>query len=159
MHAYSARWFVARKYDSSDRCGKRGPVPTKANSIRKLVLQMAAENSSWGYGYILDAFNLRVHSPEVHAWAARRSWIRSLIPLDALDLLRAPRPGQTREAPCWRLVKSPRIGLLPAGAATTPAVSGRQEVWSGQTVLVAVGLQKDHDADEPSGATSTPRSN
>jgi len=30
------RWFVARKYDSSDRRGKRGPVPTKANMIRKL---------------------------------------------------------------------------------------------------------------------------
>jgi putative transposase len=35
------RWLVARKYDSSDRRGKRGPAPTKANMIRKLVLQMA----------------------------------------------------------------------------------------------------------------------
>jgi transposase InsO family protein len=46
------RWFVARKYDSSDRRGKRGPVPTKANMIRKLVLEMAAANPSWGYGHI-----------------------------------------------------------------------------------------------------------
>jgi hypothetical protein len=43
------RWFVARKYDGS---GKRGPAPKKANSIRKLVLQMAEENPSWGYGHI-----------------------------------------------------------------------------------------------------------
>ena len=46
------RWFVARKYDSSDRRGKRGPIPVKANMIRKLVLQMARENPSWGYGHI-----------------------------------------------------------------------------------------------------------
>jgi len=46
------RWFVTRKYDSSDRRGKRGPVPTKANMIRKLVLEMAAANPSWGYGHI-----------------------------------------------------------------------------------------------------------
>ena len=46
------RWLVARKYDSSDRRGKRGPAPTKANMIRKLVLQMAAQNPDWGYGHI-----------------------------------------------------------------------------------------------------------
>jgi hypothetical protein len=46
------RTLVARKYDSSDRRGKRGPVPTKANMIRKLVLQMAQENPDWGYGHI-----------------------------------------------------------------------------------------------------------
>jgi transposase InsO family protein len=46
------RWFVARKYDSSGRRGKRGPVPTKANMIRKLVLEMAEANPSWGYGHI-----------------------------------------------------------------------------------------------------------
>jgi hypothetical protein len=34
------RWFIARKYDGSDRRGKRGPIPKKANSIRKLVIQM-----------------------------------------------------------------------------------------------------------------------
>jgi len=34
------RMLIARKYDGSG--GKRGPKPTKANSIRKLVLQMAA---------------------------------------------------------------------------------------------------------------------
>jgi putative transposase len=42
------RWLVARRYDSSDRRGKRGPVPTKANMIRKLVLEMAEANPSWG---------------------------------------------------------------------------------------------------------------
>ena len=42
------RWFVARKYDGSDRRGKRGPVPTKANMIRKLVLEMAEANPSLG---------------------------------------------------------------------------------------------------------------
>jgi len=46
------RWFIARKYDTSDRRGKRGPVPTKANMIRKLVLEMAENNPSWGYGHI-----------------------------------------------------------------------------------------------------------
>jgi transposase InsO family protein len=46
------RLLVARKYDSSDRRGKRGPVPTKANMIRKLVLQMAEQNADWGYGHI-----------------------------------------------------------------------------------------------------------
>ena len=43
------RWFVARKYDGS---GKRGPAPKKANSVRKLVLEMAEANPSWGYGPI-----------------------------------------------------------------------------------------------------------
>lgn len=33
------RWFIARKYNGSDRRGKRGPVPTKANMIRRLVLE------------------------------------------------------------------------------------------------------------------------
>jgi hypothetical protein len=43
------RWMVARKYDGS---GKRGPAPRKANSVHKLVLEMAANNPSWGYGHI-----------------------------------------------------------------------------------------------------------
>ena len=49
------RWhrrLVALKYDGSDRRGKRGPVPRKANMIRKLVLRMAGDNPSWGYGRI-----------------------------------------------------------------------------------------------------------
>jgi hypothetical protein len=46
------RTLVARKYDSSDRRGKRGPIPTKANMIRRLVLEMAESNPSWGYGHI-----------------------------------------------------------------------------------------------------------
>jgi len=46
------RWFIARKYDGSARRGKRGPAPTKANMIRKLVLRMAQENPTWGYGHI-----------------------------------------------------------------------------------------------------------
>jgi transposase InsO family protein len=41
--------MVARKYDGS---GKRGPAPKKANSVRKLVLEMAEANPSWGYGHI-----------------------------------------------------------------------------------------------------------
>jgi len=57
------RYLVARKYDSSDRRGKRGPVPTKANMIRKLVLEMAENNPSWGYGHIhgeLKGLNYKV---------------------------------------------------------------------------------------------------
>ena len=46
------RWFVARRYDGSDRRGRRGPVPKKANSVRKLVLDMAESNPQWGYGHI-----------------------------------------------------------------------------------------------------------
>ena len=46
------RWFIARKYDGSDRRGKRGPVSKKANSVRKLVLEMAEANPSWGCGHI-----------------------------------------------------------------------------------------------------------
>jgi len=42
------RWFIALKYDGSDRRGKRGLKPTKANMIRKLVLRMAAENPRGG---------------------------------------------------------------------------------------------------------------
>jgi hypothetical protein len=44
------RMLIASKYDGSG--GKRGPKPKKANFIRKLVLQMAAENPGWGYGRI-----------------------------------------------------------------------------------------------------------
>lgn len=46
------RWLIARKYDGSAHRGKPGPAPTKANLIRKLVLQMAEQNPSWGYGHI-----------------------------------------------------------------------------------------------------------
>lgn len=43
------RQLVARKYDGT---GRRGPIPQKANSIRKLVQRMAQENPDWGYGHI-----------------------------------------------------------------------------------------------------------
>ena len=58
------RYLVARKYDGSDRHGRRGPVPKKANSVRKLVLEMAAANPSWGYGRIngeLKKLGFQVH--------------------------------------------------------------------------------------------------
>lgn len=50
------RWhrrLAAMKYDGPDRRGKKGPVPTKANIIRKVVLRMAGENPSWGYCFAL----------------------------------------------------------------------------------------------------------
>ncbi len=50
------RTFVARKDDSLDRCGKRGPKPSKANSIPKLVIQMAQANAGWGYGRMYREF-------------------------------------------------------------------------------------------------------
>jgi hypothetical protein len=61
------RWFVARKYDGS---GKRGPKPRKANSVRKLVLQMAEQNPSWGYGHIHG--ELKGLGIESHATSPRR---------------------------------------------------------------------------------------
>ena len=48
------RWhreLIARKYDGSAN-RRPGPVPRKANMIRKLVLRMAEENPDWGYGRI-----------------------------------------------------------------------------------------------------------
>jgi len=64
------RWFVARKYDGSDRRGKRGPEPKKANSIRKLVIQMATDNPSWGYGHITG--ELKGLGFDVHWQTVRR---------------------------------------------------------------------------------------
>ena len=50
------RWYkklIAKKYDGSRR---RGPGrPRVAETIRKLVLRMARENSSWGYTRICGA--------------------------------------------------------------------------------------------------------
>ena len=70
------RTLVARKYDGSDRRGKRGsggkrgPKPTKANMIRKLVIQMAQENSGWGYGRING--ELKKLGYDVHWQTVRR---------------------------------------------------------------------------------------
>ena len=64
------RWFIARKYDGSDRRGKRGPEPKKANSIRKLVIQMATDNPSWGYGHITG--ELKGLGFDVHWQTVRR---------------------------------------------------------------------------------------
>jgi transposase InsO family protein len=62
------RMLIARKYDGSG--GKRGPKPKKANSIRKLVLQMAAENPGGGYGRIYG--ELKKLSYDVHWQTVRR---------------------------------------------------------------------------------------
>jgi len=62
------RTLIARKYDGSG--GKRGPKPTKANSVRKLVLQMAADNPGWGYGRIYG--ELKKLSYDVHWQTVRR---------------------------------------------------------------------------------------
>ena len=62
------RLLIARKYDGSG--GKRGPVPRKANSVRKLVLEMAAENPGWGYGRIYG--ELRKLDYDVHWQTVRR---------------------------------------------------------------------------------------
>ena len=43
------RWLVARKYDGTGN-KKPGPAPTKQRMIRDLVLRMAKDNPSWGYG-------------------------------------------------------------------------------------------------------------
>ena len=61
------RWhrkLIARKYDSAARRGKRGPAPTKAKMICKVVLEMAKQNPSWGYGRIngeLKKLGYKVH--------------------------------------------------------------------------------------------------
>ncbi len=62
------RLLIARKYDGSG--GKRGPQPKKANSVRKLVLQMAAESPGWGYGRIYG--ELRKLGYDVHWQTVRR---------------------------------------------------------------------------------------
>ena len=63
------RWLVARKYGGS---GKRrpGPPATKRNLIRDLVLRMADENPSWGYGRIYG--ELRSLGYDVHWQTVRR---------------------------------------------------------------------------------------
>jgi len=45
------RMLVARKYDGSSKC-RPGPPARKADLIRDLVLRMADENPSWGYGRV-----------------------------------------------------------------------------------------------------------
>lgn len=62
------RQLIARKYDGSG--GRRGPKPTKANSVRKLVLQMASDNPQWGYGHIYG--ELRKLGFDVHWQTVRR---------------------------------------------------------------------------------------
>jgi transposase InsO family protein len=62
------RMLIASKYDGSG--GKRGPRPKKANSIRKLVLQMAQENGTWGYGRIYG--ELKKLGYDVHWQTVRR---------------------------------------------------------------------------------------
>jgi len=62
------RMLIASKYNGSG--GKRGPKPKKANSIRKLVLQMAADNPGWGYGRIYGEF--KKLSYDVHWQTVRR---------------------------------------------------------------------------------------
>jgi len=63
------RWLIARKYDGS---GSRrpGPPARKANMIRDLVLRMAEENPSWGYGRIHG--ELRGLGYDVHWQTVRR---------------------------------------------------------------------------------------
>jgi hypothetical protein len=63
------RWFVARKYDGSGQ-KKPGPPPRKANSIRKLVLEMSEGNPQWGYGRIYG--ELRKLGIKVHWQTVRR---------------------------------------------------------------------------------------
>jgi len=44
-------YLVVRRHDGSGK-KKPGPIPKKANSIRKLLPMMADQNPSWGYGHI-----------------------------------------------------------------------------------------------------------
>ena len=67
------RWhreLIARKYDYSDR-RRPGPVPKKANMIRDLVLRMAQDNPSWGYGRIYG--ELKGLGYDVHWQTVRRA--------------------------------------------------------------------------------------
>ena len=87
LHAYSTRTLVARKYDGSDRRGKRGPKPTKANMIRKLVIQMAQENGGWGYGRIygeLKKLGYDVHWQSPKLKAHERGQMERVFRLDVL---------------------------------------------------------------------------
>jgi len=63
------RWLVARKYDGSGM-RRPAPPPTKANMIRDLVLRMADENPSCGYGRFHG--KLRGLGYDVHWQTVRR---------------------------------------------------------------------------------------
>jgi putative transposase len=64
------RWFIGLKYDSSDRRDTRGPKPKKANSVHKVVLQMAEASPNWGYGRIYGEF--KKFGDDVHWQTVRR---------------------------------------------------------------------------------------
>jgi len=84
------RQLIARKYDSSDRRGKPGPAPTKQRMIRDLVLRMANENPSWGYGRIYG--EIKGLGYDVHWQTVRRA-------MKDLGLLDDPGP---EEKTSWR---------------------------------------------------------
>lgn len=79
------RKLIAAKYNGQR--GKRGPEAKKANSIRKLVLDMCKENPSWGYGRIYG--ELRKLGYDVHWQTVRR------VMLDAGLLPDPERPYKT----------------------------------------------------------------
>lgn len=64
------RELIARKYDGSERRGKRGPAPTKQRMIRELVIRMAKDNPGWGYGRMHG--ELRKLGFDVHWQTVRR---------------------------------------------------------------------------------------
>ena len=63
------RKLIARKYDGSDK-RRPGPPPTKKKMIRDLVLRMARENDTWGYGRMYG--ELRGLGYDVHWQTVRR---------------------------------------------------------------------------------------
>ena len=63
------RMLIARKYDGSGK-KRPGPLPTKKNMIRDLVLRMAEENLDWGYSRIHG--ELRGLGYDIHWQTVRR---------------------------------------------------------------------------------------
>ncbi len=102
--------LIARKYDGSAHRGKPGPAPRKANLIRKLVLQMAEQNPSWGHGHIHGEIKgLGYEAPDSLVWP--RTALQRLPPL----LLRSKGESTSSREPSRRMPRTRSAATLWTG--------------------------------------------
>ena len=123
------RWYkklIAKKYDGSRR---RGPGRARvAETIRKLVLRMARENSSWGYTRIRGAV------PSIYSSAVSHLILppqRGSMPhgcvvcsRSRLRLQNAPRPGPRKSHAAAAARRPPSFGETPPRVELRPWVLG-----------------------------------